>query len=491
MGSILSKRFDEATAIPQFHKELWGYACSNDRYIAIAAPRGHAKSTAGTIAYTLAMLLFRNSKYCVVVSDTEAQAIMFVSAMKQELQENLDIGSFFMLKKDERGVRFAKDTESDVIIEFADGHKCRIVAKGAEQSLRGMLWDGSRPDLLIIDDLENDELVMNKDRRDKLKRWFNGALLPALSRSGRVRYWGTILHIDSLLENLMPSYSDKLTINEGLKQYSLRKTLWKAIKYKAHNSDFTEFLWPERFDKQFFTEKREEAARNGLLDLYSQEYLNYPIDESIAYYRKQDFLPQTPEDKEKVLRVYITADLAISQDERADYSVFLVAGVDEERKIHIIDCIRERMDGRQIVDTIFMLNDVYRPEVIGLEKMQISQAIGPFLREEMLLRNKFPPMKEMSHMNKDKPTRGRSIQARLRARSIRFNTDGEWYPQLEDELTQFPRSKNDDIADTFAYLGLLLDVVLEAPTNQEIADDEAEEDYETYRPSGRSRTTGY
>jgi hypothetical protein len=36
--------------------------------------------------------------------------------------------------------------------------KFRIVAKGAEQRLRGMLWDGQRPDLIVVDDLLNEEL---------------------------------------------------------------------------------------------------------------------------------------------------------------------------------------------------------------------------------------------------------------------------------------------------------------------------------------------
>ena len=491
VGSILAKRFDQATAIPQFHKELWEYACSDLKCVAISAPRGHAKSTAGTIAYTLSMVLFRNAKYVVIVSDTETQAIMFVNAIKQELQDNPDIGPFFLLKQDDKGVKFAKDTESDVIVEFQDGHQCRIVAKGAEGSLRGMLWDGTRPDLIIMDDMENDELVMNKDRREKLSRWVYAALIPLLRPGGKIRYWGTILHINSFLESLMPSMSDKTTVIEDLKIYSTRKSMWKGVKYKAHNKDFTKFLWPERFNKDFFVEKREEYARIGLLDLYSQEYLNYPIDEGSAYYRKQDFQKLEEEHKKRIMRFYVTVDLAISQDEKADYSAFLIAGVDEERKIHIVDCIKERLDAREIIDTIFVLNKIYTPEVIGIEKMQVSQAIGPFLREEMIRRGEFPFIKEMSHMNKDKPTRGRSMQGRMRAKTVYFDKEEDWYPALEEELTQFPRSRNDDMADAFAYLGLLLDEVLEAPTNRELQEEEHELLYTEHNSYGRNRTTGY
>lgn len=40
VGSLLQKNFDQATAIPKFHEELWDLACSPDKFIAVAAPRG-------------------------------------------------------------------------------------------------------------------------------------------------------------------------------------------------------------------------------------------------------------------------------------------------------------------------------------------------------------------------------------------------------------------------------------------------------------------
>lgn len=495
VGSVLAKKFDDATAIPQFHKELWELACSPNQYVAIAAPRGHAKSTAGTLAYTLASLLFRESTFALIVSDTESQACMFLGALKQELSDNEDIIELFGLKKDDKGlVRFLKDSEADVIVEFADGHKFRVIAKGAEQKLRGLNWNGTRPNLVIVDDLENDELVMNKERRAKLKRWFFGALTPAMSPKGKLRMWGTILHMDSLLESLMPSYTSKETVYDGLKMYSIRnRGLWKAVKYKAHDDGMEDFLWPERFDKNYFLAKREEYTRQGIADVYSQEYLNYPIDDTVAYFKKNDLLDLTEEDRKLPLRYYITADLAISEKETADYSVFIIGGVDEYRRLHVKEVIRERLDGREIVDMIFALENLYRPEAFGIEEMQVSKAIGPFLREEMIRQNIFPSIIPMSHMNKDKILRARSIQGRVRARTVKVDKEADWFPVFEDELTKFPRARNDDQVDAFAYLGLLLDKMIEAPTNQEL---EEEEYLDELRESGvsdygRSRITGY
>ena len=493
VGSILSKRFDDAVATPQFHKELWELACSEHPFVAVAAPRGHAKSTAGTLAYGLAELLFRQSKYCLIVSDTEAQAAMFVAAIKQELSENENLIELFGVRKNEKGiVQFVKDTETDVIVVLNDGHMFRVMGKGAEQKLRGLLWNGQRPDLVLVDDLENDELVMNKERRDKLKRWFRGALIPALAVKGKMRMWGTILHMDSVLENLMPN--DKWTKDDGLRVWSEYpwKRMWKSVKYRAHSPDFSQILWPERFTRDYFRTRQKEYTDAGMSDMYSQEYLNNPIDDSVAYFKKSDFLLESEEDKEKTVRYYLTVDLAISSEARSDYSVFLIAAVDDSRTIYIRNIIRDRLDGKEIIETILGLHKVYDFEVIGIEKMLITQSLGPFLREQMILENIFPNIIEIAHGGKDKVQRARSIQGRMRAKTVKFKKDTDWYPAFEDELLKFPRGVKDDQVDAFAYLGLLLDRVIEAPTPEEEEEEEYELEYRsTNGPTGKSSWTGY
>lgn len=494
VSSILSQGFDGAVDSPDFHREVWELCCSPHKYVAIAAPRGHAKSSGVTLGYGLSTLLFRERKFMLLVSDTEAQSALFLGAFKQALQDNKDLIELFDLKLNEKGqVQFIKDTENDIIVEFNDGHRFRIIAKGAEQKLRGLIWNGSRPDIIVCDDMENDELVMNKDRREKMKRWFKGALLPCISDRGIVRMVGTILHMDSLLENVMPKENDKATVVEGLKTYSKARAMWKSVKYRAHNEDFSELLWPQKKSGEWFKMLYEEAVRDGTTDVYSQEYLNYPLDMATTFFKKGDFLAESTEDKKSRLLYYVTADLAISEAERADYSVFLVAGVDENKMIHIKNVIRERMDGREIVDTLLMLQRLYQPEAVGIEDMQVSKSIGPFLREEMVKQNTFLNLYPMKHGGKDKLTRSRSIQARMRARGVLFDKEGDWYSDFEEELMRFPRAKHDDQVDTFAYLGLMLDKLIEAPTQKE----QDEEDYlnelreSDMEDSGRNAVTGY
>lgn len=420
---------------------------------------------------------------------------MFVNSMKSEIAENEALIDLFGIQRNEKGqVNFIKDTETDFIVQFEDGSTFRVMGKGAEQKLRGLLWDGSRPDLVLVDDLENDELVMNKDRRDKLKRWFRGALIPCLALKGKLRMWGTILHMDSVLENLMPN--DKYTVDTGLKVYSTypRKMMWKSVKYRAHTMDFSQILWPQRFTKDFFKLRMEEFTKEGMLDLYSQEYLNNPMDESIAYFKRGDFIAQSEEDLKKPVRYYITVDPAVSTESRSDYTVFLVAAIDEDRGLYVRNVIRERLDTKEICDTLLALQKTYKPEVIGIEEMMITKSIGPFLREMMISENVFPNIMKLKHGGKDKVQRSRSIQGRMRAKTVKFDKKADWYPTFEDEVSKFPRGVKDDQVDAFAYLGMMLDMVIEAPTQQETDEEEYEIELRANAESGasgRSAWTGY
>ena len=493
--SCLVKGFDGSLETPKFHHELWDLFCSNNKYVAVAAPRGHAKSTAGTITYALSCLLFREKRHVLIVSNTEDQAAAFVQEIRNIISDNEFIKNHFDFQLDDKGeVKFDRDTNTDVICRFKDGTSFRVFAKGSNQRMRGILWNGTRPDLILCDDLEDDEICMNKDRREKFRNWFMNALLPCKASAGTVRMVGTILHLDSLLERLMPKERSSNTIVEELKMSSIGRnaSAWTSVKYRAHNKDFSSILWEQKFSKDELLSIRDMYVSQGNPAGYAQEYLNIPIDESTAHFKRSDFLPMSTEDIKKPKNFYVTADLAISEKDRADYSVFIVGGVDESNVLHIVDIIQERMDGKQIVDTIIRLQAIYKPMAFGIEEMQVSKAIGPFLREEMLLKNAIANLIPLSPHKSDKLTRTYSIQARLRLGSVRFNTDLEYYSDLEDQLCQFPRSKHDDMVDGMSYMGLLLDYFVESNTQEEIDEDEANEEFESYQQQqGRSEITGY
>ncbi len=334
---------------------------------------------------------------------------------------------------------------------------------------------------------------MNKDRREKFRRWFYGALLPCRAQNGEVRVVGTILHMDSMLERLMPRDADRMTRNEGLKMYTTKKSLWKSVKYKAHTPDFTEILWEDKHSAQDLKSIRQEYIDQGMPDVYSQEYLNIPIDEARTYFKKGDFLPMSEDDYKSKKNFYVAGDFAISDKERSDWSVFAIGGIDEHGILHVVDIIRDRMDGHELVQTMLAIQRLRDPEIFGIEEGQITKAIGPFLNLEMLRQNTFINLVGLKPHKQDKQMRARAIQARMRAGGVKFDKNADWYQTLEDELMRFPRDRHDDQVDAMAYLGLIIDKMHDAPTKEEMEDEEYREELRESGSDfeGRSQFTGY
>ena len=468
VGSCLISRFDEPAPIPEFHKELWEMCCSAEDRIAIAAPRGHSKSTSITLSYLLATLVFRERQYAIIVSDTEGQAVQFLGDLKNELLDNEHVIALF------GKVEMLKDSETKIVCQFEDGHKFRVEAKGSEQKVRGLKWINKRPDLLICDDLENDEIVMNKERREKFRSWFFKALIPSMSDRGRIIVVGTILHLDSVLERL------------------LNDPHWYTARYRAHNEDFTEILWPERFSQARLERIRGNYVSQGMPEGYSQEYLNYPIDDSNAYFRRDDFRFYKAEDIDSErLSYYSAIDFAISSSERADYTVIVTVGIDEHNNMYLVDVNRGRWDAKEIIDEMFTTQLRYKPNIFAAENGMISKSLGPFLKEQMMQSGVFINIKEMTPV-KDKETRARGIQARIKQGTVYMNGEAEWYPDFEQEMLRFPRDVHDDQVDALAWVGLMLADVSVGQTTQEAEDDAWDEEFEDdWEFTGICATTGY
>jgi len=448
--SLLKSNFDNPQPTPDFHKELWEICCSPNDKVAIGAPRGHAKSTSVTHAFTLALVLFRERSFGIIISDTELQASLFLSDIKDEILENQKLRELFGIDC------FLKDTNTDVIVRFTDGSLFRIMAKGSGQKVRGIKWRNKRPDFVICDDLENEEIVLNKETREKFRNWFFGSVLPMLSDTGIVRFVGTILHMDSLLERL------------------LNDNTWESARYRAHNEDFSEILWPEKFSKEKLQTIRKGYVNQGFPEGYSQEYLNYPIDESTAYFKREHLTPI--ENKEEALNYYAAIDFAISQKERADYTVIVIAGVSSSGMVKIVDMRRGRWDSLEIVEEMLAVQIAYSPEMFTTEAGSIEKAIGPFLNAEMHRRNVFINLNPRTP-DTDKMRRARSISARMKAKGVQFDTEAEWYPDMEQELLRFPKDVHDDIVDALAWIGLTLDQLHSANTPEEQANEDWEEEY--------------
>jgi predicted phage terminase large subunit-like protein len=472
---LLAANYDNPKPIPPFHEEMWELCCSDAPKVALVAPRGHAKSTAITHAFILAMLLFRVKKFCLLVSDTEGQAVEFLGDIKAELEGNEALRTTFGVKQ------IVKATETNVVVECDDGHRFRIIAKGSMQKVRGLKWGGKRPDLIVGDDLENDEIVMNPERREKFRRWFMNALIPCGSDTCWVRVVGTILHLDSMLQRLV---EDKT---------------WKHLFYEAEDGKFENILWPEQYSSERLRAIYEAYKAQGDPEGYAQEYRNHPVAIENAFFNPDYFFDFDRDEKGKRilpnLEYFAAADFAISEKEKGDFTVIIVGGMCPNNRLHIVDVKKFKGDSEAIIQELIATQKMYEPNIFTFETEKIDKAIGPFLEREMMRTGVYLNIHLMTPMKSSKTARARSIQAMHKAGAVRYDKEASWYPGFEAELLMVsdsgPRGKHDDMFDAFAYLGLTVNQFWEAQSDEEIEEEEYLQAFEENVSMGRNEVTGY
>lgn len=486
-GTFLSPRYDDLRQTPEFHRDAWELYTSNYPQAGCVAPRDHAKSTALTFDFILAETLWRISDYVILIGSTEDKAAEQLSNISDELQNNEDLIAEFGIKN------FPVNGKTEVIVECNDGFQFRILARGAEQKIRGALWKGKRPNLIVCDDMEDDEQVESKERRRKFRRWFFRAAKQALSKKGRIRVHGTILHEDSLLARLCKNRE------------------WRFLYYKAHRAfdDFANILWPARWTEEELKARQREFIEDGDAAGYAQEFLNDPQDSALAFFRPDDFIPMNDGDKDAQKRIAAGWDFAVSKDDLANRTSCTVGGRDANNTTHFLDfrvgrwhpsvSKADKTRGEMgWVDLMFEVDTRWRPECHFVEGGVIWQSVKNMVFQEMSQRNHFFEIVVLNPV-KDKATRATPLKKRHRAGATRWNTEAEGFEGARDEMLRFTgitQAKLDDQVDSAATLVL----GLEAWAVVDEEDFLTEEDREMelgYRnrggaeETGRSSVTGY
>lgn len=479
-GVYLSPKYDQAQPTPDFHRECWKRYCSKHPACATAAPRNHAKSTALTHDFILANVCFRTEDYVILVGSTEELAIEHLGDIARELEENEDLRRDFKIKD------FITAAKTDIIVECTDGHQFRIIARGAEQKIRGRKWRGKRPGLIVFDDIEDDEQVENKDRRRKFRRWFFRACKQALRDNGRIRGHGTILHVDSLLKRLINNKS------------------WDSKVYKAHAGfdDFTQILWPEKFPEQRLRDIRQEFINENDSGGYSQEYLNDPRDSDDLYLRDEWFLPLMDEVNRvdystQPQRNFCGVDFAISKADSANRTSFTVGGLAMDTTLCVKDVRVARMDSIEIAATFFELHRIHKIEIFFPEDGQIWKAVAPIVNSRMRKLGIWLNIHPLPAV-KDKAARGRGFQARMRGGGARFDTEASWFEAYKNELLDFRADAEatlDDQFDSTVHLSNGIEDIVEQDEedykDDETLGEEAESETQRGATGGRSSVTGY
>lgn len=160
-------------------------------------PRGHAKSTHFDIFIPL-WLIFQQQPlihFMVVVGKSYDSATRLLGDIQGELQHNRRIEEDF-------GPQVAAGDWQEG--EFTTKRGIHFIAVGRGQSPRGLRERQARPDYIVIDDLDDDELCRNERRVREMTEWVKEALFGALDVGrGRFIMVGNLIAKCSVLANLV------------------------------------------------------------------------------------------------------------------------------------------------------------------------------------------------------------------------------------------------------------------------------------------------
>jgi len=146
----------------------------------------------------------------------------------------------------------------------------------------------------------------------------------------------------------------------------------------------------------------------------------------------------------KALKKYGVVDLATTTNKDSDYTVITSFAQTPDNKLLVIDMIRQKMEGPDIIPAIKRAIDKNKLQYVGIERQGFQTTIIQMAqRAGIRVRN--------LKSDKDKVTRALPLSARLESGDIYLQRDTHWLPEVERELMTFPAGAHDDIIDTMAY----------------------------------------
>ena len=423
---------------------------------AIAAPRGHAKSTVMSLQNVLHAALFGYKRYILLVSDTEAQAVSFLDAIKNELETNERILADF-------GEQPGKTWKTGSIL-LSNG--CRIDAVGSGQKLRGRRNYERRPDLILCDDIENDEGVRTAEQRQKTADWFWKAVCKSGDSYTDILVIGTILHHDSLLAGLLenpgfqsrkyravlsdatsPLWTDWERLASDLTDPDREKTAHAFyFKHRKEMLAGAKVLWPEKlsyYDLRLMRLTEGDAAFNS-------EMQNQPIDPAACLFSAQWFRYYNPAEvdfRAADFRFYGYCDPSLGRTASSDYSAIVTLAVDRNTGLaYVWDADIQRRHPDRIIADILEKERLLRREtgrgyaLFGAETNQFQWFLKEQLARESARQGLYLPIQGV-RSTEDKTMRVETLQPDVKNGYILFRRD---QTLLLQQLSQFPLGAHDD-----------------------------------------------
>lgn len=427
----------------------------------VAAPRGHAKSTNFTFKDSLHAILYAYKHYILILSDSSEQAEGFLDDIKTELEDNANIIMDFGSLKGDKAWR------TGVILTKTD---IKAEAIGSGKKVRGRRHRNWRPDLIVLDDIENDENVNTPEQRRKLKNWFDKAVSKAGDTYTDIMYIGTILHYDSLLNNVLQNPRYKTKKYRAVISEATNTKLWDEwegiytnlfnenheedarIFYEAHEEEMllgVEVLWEEKLS---YYDLMEIKVSEGTAS-FNSELQNDPIDPESATFNPEWFDYYEPElvDFSSPEFVFVAAnDPSLGKNKKSDTSSIINLALSTKTGyMYVADASVERRKPDVIIDDVFEMNRRLKRDYkkgfykFGVEVVQFQYFFKEVMAAKSAEEGEYIPIEEIQS-TVNKVLRIESLQPVIKNKYLKFNRE---HKTLLKQLQEFPMGKNDDAPD--------------------------------------------
>lgn len=428
---------------------------------AIAAPRGHAKSTSFTFKDSIHAIVYQYKHYVLILSDSSEQAEVFLGDIRSELEDNPHIKEDF---GDLKGDRYWTTSG------FLTSTNIKVEGIGSGKKIRGRRHKQWRPDLILLDDIENDTNINTPEQRAKLANWFRKAVSSAGAGYTDILYVGTILHYDSLLCKVMTDPAYYSIKYQAVVAWSERDDLWDA--WQAIYTDLSD---PEHQQnaRAYFEANKEEMlagtkvlweAKNSYYKLmterislgtaaFNSEYQNDPIDPSTCPFSEETtkFYDDAPPDfSDKRFVHFGSCDPSLGKNKKADTSSLFDLALDMHTGLmYVVEAdVEQRKPEKIITDAIAMQRRMklfYRQgfRLFGVESVQFQSFFATIMAKESAKVGEYLPVQEIASML-PKPIRIESLIPFVHNGYILFTRK---HKKLLEQMYQYPMGKNDDAPD--------------------------------------------
>ena len=399
------------------------------------APRGHGKSTIGDVDFCITKVLRNPDIRIMIGSKTQTQASAFLKEIRTHFEQNVNLIRIFGDWKKSRD-NVWNDKEFTVNRRTVIKKEATVSALGASGAVVSKHFD-----IIIGDDLVGFENARTEAQRKVLKEWFYSSLYPTLEPDGEIHILGTRYSPMDLYEDLIKSKNYKVNVQQAItvkdgKEYSLWESKFSLEKLRSIREEAGLII----FNMQY--QNNTELAKGKIFKYkYFKHFEEYDIDYDLNRVRVKVL------DSQGVpywipVRIYLGADLAISEDETSnnDYFVLTVIGVDKNKNVYVLDYLKERLTFNAQLNAIldYGKNKFPMVERLGVETVQYQKSLAQEIRRLSLL-----PVVNIQ-TSKDKVTRAMR-------RSALFENGKVWFrigmDDLEECLLLFPEVDHDDLFD--------------------------------------------